>query len=756
MYLKELAINGFKSFGQKSGLEFSSPITAIVGPNGSGKSNVAEAFRFVLGEQSMKSMRGKRGEDLIFNGADSGSRSNRASVKVNFDNTSRFLSLDVDEVIVERIVFRDGSNEYYINGSKVRLRDVLELLAAAHVGSSGHHIISQGEADRVLNANPKERKSIIEDALGLKTFQYKKHESERKLSKTEENIKEVELSRREIAPHIRFLKRQVEKIEQAMAMRIELGNSLNEYLKRENLYLDKEGGEVKSLLLEPQEKKTELEERLANAKEVLAQSKKEDVKSQEFIELDRKLGEARSKKDSVVREIGRVEGEISSLENILANEKKKLESESHKMIKLSGVSHLYDGMLQVFEKAENENDITAVKEYLSQIKSRIHNFVEDQKDEIDLSHLDDFASQIENKIIEKQSKEKQLQQAQNEESDILERVTKIKQEIEAEKDSNRDAEKNVFQAMAELNHIETVLAQLNARKNQYEVDLESFEEEIREGVVLVEADISDYKQHEIRENEQRVSDADILAEKREVQVDRRKKLERLKIRLEDAGGGNGDETIKEYESVTERDQFLVRELEDLHKSSESLRELIEDLNSRIEVEFKAGIKKINDEFSKFFALMFGGGQAKLAVVRQEKRKKKTDEEIELPEEGDEEEGEEGVEISVSLPRKKIKSLISLSGGERALTSIALIFAMSQVNPPPFIILDETDAALDEANSRKYGDMVASLSDRSQLILITHNRETMSRAGVLYGVTMDGSGVSKLLSIAFNEAVKVAK
>ena len=121
-----------------------------------------------------------------------------------------------------------------------------------------------------------------------------------------------------------------------------------------------------------------------------------------------------------------------------------------------------------------------------------------------------------------------------------------------------------------------------------------------------------------------------------------------------------------------------------------------------------------------------------------------------------EEGPEGIDINVSLPRKKVKGLMMLSGGERALTSIALLFAISQVNPPPFIILDETDAALDEANSKKYGDMIVSLSNYSQLILITHNRETMSRAGVIYGVTIGADGASKLLSINFDEAVKVAK
>ena len=116
----------------------------------------------------------------------------------------------------------------------------------------------------------------------------------------------------------------------------------------------------------------------------------------------------------------------------------------------------------------------------------------------------------------------------------------------------------------------------------------------------------------------------------------------------------------------------------------------------------------------------------------------------------------GIDIAVNLPKKKLHSLVQLSGGERALTSIALIFAMSQVNPPPFLILDETDAALDEANSKKYGDMIEQLARHSQLMVITHNRETMSRAGVIYGVTMGGDGCSKLLSIEFEEAVAVAK
>ncbi|MDB5194688.1 MAG: Smc, chromosome segregation ATPase, chromosome segregation protein, partial [Parcubacteria group bacterium] len=221
----------------------------------------------------------------------------------------------------------------------------------------------------------------------------------------------------------------------------------------------------------------------------------------------------------------------------------------------------------------------------------------------------------------------------------------------------------------------------------------------------------------------------------------------------------GEEVMKEFTDTSERDEFLARELLDLEKSAESLRALIKDLEERLTTEFSSGIDKINIEFGALFTQMFGGGEAHLTLVKE--KKKKAEVILEGGEEMDDESEsdevvQEGLDISVSLPRKKIRGLMMLSGGERALTSIALLFAISAVNPPPFIILDETDAALDEANSRRYGDMVTMLSKHSQLILITHNRETMSRAGVIYGVTMGSTGISKLLSIAFDEAVQVAK
>ncbi len=240
-------------------------------------------------------------------------------------------------------------------------------------------------------------------------------------------------------------------------------------------------------------------------------------------------------------------------------------------------------------------------------------------------------------------------------------------------------------------------------------------------------------------------------EERRAQEDRHRALERMKIRLEEAGG-TGEDIRTEFKETAERERFLANELDDLAKSAAGLAELIADLDAELAKSFTDGLAKVNASFAEYFALMFGGGGARLTMEEADEER----EEDEDAEPAATAMGKPGIEIFVNLPKKRVQSLMQLSGGERALTSIALIFAMSQVNPPPFLILDETDAALDEANSRRYGDMIENLARKSQLIVITHNRETMSRAGILYGVTMGSDGVSKLLSVKFEEAVQVAK
>jgi chromosome segregation protein len=763
MYLKSLELSGFKSFAKKSALHFTSAITGIVGPNGSGKSNCAEAFRFVLGEQSIKSLRGKRGEDMIWNGGGDSSaagggvgasRANRASVKLTFDNTGKmFPNIDFDEVTLERVVHRDNSNEYLLNGTQVRLRDIVETLGTAHIGASGHHIISQGEADRILSASIRERREMIEDALGLKVYQWKKLESIRKLEKTDENMKQVESLRREIAPHLRFLKKQVEKVEKAEEMRKDLIAIYKEYFAQEEYYLKSEKERLAGEIAGPKKELAELDRALEKAKEILTASKNKDKKSDEVIALEGKLASIRVEKDSITRELGRLEGEINANKRAVEKEVGRMKQEELKTVYLKDVEEL----------ARTAESFQTVREIIQAIKS----FIAKHRSSTDSEFIAEAEKEIATLSKQRGEFEAKLKSLAAEEEKLKREYDSLKMAIEKEKDTNRDAEKDVFKIIARQNEVRHIFNDLNARLAALAHEEEAFKRELGEAGVIVGREATEYKEYEVRSKEQ----GEKAQESRADQEERRHKIEKLKIRLEDSGGAGGAEVMKEYRETEERDVFLAKELADLEKASEELRKLIAELDIRIDVEFKSGILKINTEFQKYFSLMFGGGKAELTVVKEPKRRKRSDTEDlgdalsgrvgergldAIDEEDAEEEGPEGLEVNVSLPRKKVKGLMMLSGGERALTSIALLFAISQVNPPPFIILDETDAALDEANSRKYGDMIENLSKHSQLILITHNRETMSRAGVLYGVTMGADGASKLLSIAFEEAVRVAK
>lgn len=768
MRLKSLHIHGFKSFAKKADLTFTTPITSVVGPNGSGKSNVVEAFRFVLGEQSLKSMRGKKGEDMIFNGGKDISRSNRAGVKVVFDNTPQgddsrlFNTHSFDEVVIERAVNRDGTNEYMINGSAVRLKDITELLAEANIGSSGHHIISQGEADRLLSSSNKERKEMIEDALGLKVYQYKKEESEKRLDKTKEHMKEVESLRRELAPHIRFLKKQVEKIEKAKEVRTELTSLYKEFFAHEKHLLATEEKDIKAGRVEPQKEYQELQNKLKETKELLASNDGTTKLTEGLFVLEGKLRDARNTKDGYSREIGRYEGEISYIERsiekkkTLAAQENDAESpdiqvslkEVEMLIKkirtvLNDISVGNYGSFDEAKKAskdlvaECESYISAQRSQQKKDDSRF-----DTSEEVaELSKIKDLIKEVEGKI----------EDASKNEQAILKEYEDAKQNIEEEKEKNVEAEKELLKIMSRQHELTAELDKLQVREDAYNNQKEFYEREMMEAGVLVGV-------HAIRFDEVNV---DVNIDRR-AQQEKLHTLEKFKIRLEELGGAGDETVLKEFNETEERDQFLLKEMEDLTKSLADLESLIVEVTAQLKVMFDEGVQKINKEFSAFFKQMFGGGEARLVITEERKKKRKMtdiddeDGETEMSDDDDDSPVETGIDVYVSLPHKKLKGLSMLSGGERALTSIALLFAMSQVNPPPFIILDETDAALDEANSRRYGDMIELLSKHSQLILVTHNRETMSRAGVLYGVTMGNSGHSQLLSIGFDEAAMVAK
>ncbi len=753
--LKSVELAGFKSFAKKVSLDFTTPVTGVVGPNGSGKSNVAEAFRFVLGEQSMKSMRGKRGEDMIWNGSPAIPRANRASVKITFDNTRKVFTVDFDEVTIERIVHRDGVNEYLLNGSPVRLKDVTELLAAAHIGASGHHIISQGEADRILTASAKERREMIEDALGLKVYHYKRIESERNLEKTETNLKEVASLRRELAPHITFLKKQVARIEKGRALREELVLRYQEYFKREQAYLQAEKKQIETERTLPQKESSALDARIIELKSTLDASDDSTSESKEVIALEERLRTAREASALLSREEGRLEGLLSAEERRLS--RLSATDLSAKLVSFSEVHRFAGDIEREADVVTSALDLGVAKEAGMRIKLGAQSFVEHAKGAGVESERKDIETEIARLKTEKSTIEVRVTEASAAESIVKAEYDALRLKMENEKSVGRAAERELFAAMGKRNELSILLSQLKSREDRLTYEEQEYSRELGEAAAVAGRLAIAYELANVPDV--------ALFEPREKQHERRREIEKMKIRVEEMGGAGGDEVVKEFNEASERDAFLAREMADLEKTAASIKQLISDLTIRLASEFDAGLARINSGFTELFGLMFGGGSAVLSVVQIEQRNRKSeeimDDSIEFSESimvdpEEKKEPERGIEVAVNLPHKRVRGLDMLSGGERALTSIALLFAISRVNPPPFIILDETDAALDEANSRKYGDLISELAKTSQLILITHNRETMSRAGVLYGVTMGSDGVSRLLSIKFEEAVAVAK
>src|SRR3990167_5971471 len=610
MYLKSIELSGFKSFAKKSELQFTSKISAIVGPNGSGKSNVAEAFSFVLGEQSIKSLRGKKGEDLIWNGSGDSPRANRASVKIIFDNSSRFLPIDYETVNIERVVHRDSVNEYIINGSQVRLRDVVELLASAHIGSSGHHIISQGEADRILNANIKEKKSMIEDALGLKMYQYKKQESERKLEKTRENIAQTQSLRREIMPHIRFLKKQVEKVQKSIELRDDLQKEALEYCKREENHIKQTEDRILNEKTPLIKKEKELANELNEAKAILEGAKHKDATSEELITLERNLQKTREEKDNLFREAGKLDGEISSLVRMVKKQEEVAHSLEHKTVTLVSIESLSKQIEGKIKEARQDGSLEKLLKTLDEVGELLSQFVDKNKDKVDMSLLSEATKDIENLKESKKHIEESLEKIKNKENELAFQYTALQNKIEKEKDSNRDAEKTVFRIMAESQEVRSRLQNLKIEEETLHLVREDFKRELTELGMMLGTAVLQFQNLSFD-----------FSEPRSVQEERRRKIEKIKIRLEDAGGAGETDVLKEYTEVSERDAFLEKELADLEKSAESLTDLIADLDLRLSTEFKNGVEKINIQFKEYFALMFGGGEAKLSIVTPPKPKK---------------------------------------------------------------------------------------------------------------------------------------
>ena len=722
-HLKKLELSGFKSFAKLTYFDFPRPITAIVGPNGSGKSNVAEAIRWVLGEQSLKSLRGKKGEDLIFSGSQSAARLSKASVALYFDNSLRQFPVEFEEVVIGRRVYRDGQSEYLLNGSQVRLKDIIELLSNVKLGVSQHHIIGQGESDRILYAPAKDRQSSIEDALGLKVYQFKRLEAERKLYKTEENMRQAQALQREIKPHLKHLERMAEKYKESSSLKISLEKLLNEYLSRFRSTIEGAELALRSKREKPSAELGALEKKIEEGKKKLLSLAKLEEEPPELKEMELSLAKIAENKARAERDLGRLEGLIEAASADSTDE--------GEMISREEVEDLLAGLDDSLSSAMDTDVIEEIYAIIQEVLSRLHSFLSGFATPKAGPRRDDLSRK-------KKEFEEALFKLKEEARSLAEKREKLAASFYSSRRERLSAENEILNLESRANDLRNAVRVLDFEEEKIKLHKAEFDREYIDAKMLM-------GQEKIK-----LVGAEIFQEEEREKA--RKEIDRLKFKLEEVGSMD-PAVMKEYEEIKGRDEFFSKELGDLGQAAKSLRQISKELGEKIEEDFRKGLERINQEFQKFFETMFGGGKARLMVIRPEKRPKSEEEENSSV---IDEEAEGGVEIDVSLPRKKIRGLDMLSGGERALTSIALLFAISTVNPPPFLVLDETDAALDESNSRRYGEMLKSLSGTTQIITITHNRETMRQAGVLYGITMGSDGISRLLSLKLTEAEELAQ
>lgn len=880
MYLKRLEIHGFKSFAQKTTMEFGKGVIAIVGPNGSGKSNVADSLRWVLGEQSAKLIRGKKSDDVIYAGSDKKTRMGFAEVFATFDNSDRRIPVDAAEVSIGRRIDRSGESEYLINNQKVRLLDIIDLVLKSNIGTSRYTVIGQGTIDQMILAGPSETKNLLDEASGVKSYYIKRDRTLRRLEQTAQNLMRAEDLIAEIEPRLKSLRRQAKKMEARAELEQELKIYQREFFGKTyftlkagiDVFLEQLGvlsghhQTVEKSILEHRrvlESQNTSGQNEANAKQKELQAALQVLQSQKnnlLEDLSLVRGKMQSHKSSGAGDAKTLQVELHQTNTKIADVAEKMNaasasyseyqgkiSEQSKLLNAisSKLSELYQkiqtpqsidwegfnrellsleaGFSLFFENLEKQ-DWVAVQSQAGNFKHSFLKFNRLAKENMAapqlqlqhlqkelqsaLTHKDQLTAalselelnltkaKLENDFLGKELKtlegqklhlELELKKASSnstedflkdlvvEETRIQKEAQKLGEEILAAENALKDFLNAQMAANKEMHERESVLRReqdelskikdkesaLYIEKAKLDTQMEVLVEEVKRilGETELIAILGTSVNHQNSTNQQELEG----------------KISRLKNQL-DMIGGMDELTLKEYQETESRHTNLSIQVADLKKGMDDLRSIMDELDGHIKTKFNEAFHKINEKFEHYFRILFNGGRAYLSMVKSDDIQSS---DAKAMEDGSEQGVEDsnsvlrpeekivqkyehgasniiGIDIKATPPNKKLASIQALSGGERSLTSIALLCSLLTCFPSPFVVLDEVDAALDDANTIRFAQIISSLSQQAQFVTITHNRETMAHSNMLYGVTMGDDGVSKLLSVKLEQAKQFAK
>jgi chromosome segregation ATPase len=761
MYLRSIEMKGFKSFPARTKLEFSPGVSVIVGPNGSGKSNITDAVLWALGEQSPGAIRGASMQDVISAGGQGVGQRRAAEVEVVIDNSEGRAATELSEIAVQRSLDRSGDGAYRLNGARCRLVDVVEVLSDTNLGREMHSVISQGRVESIVHSKPRERRLLVEEAAGLGKHRKRRRRAELKLRAARDNLDRALDLEREARARLRPLKRQAQAAE--LGARIEHEElELRGRLVAEELRFGEDRAKAAEVAAATaRERRTAVEKRLAEvsarrrgAEERFAARDRERTQAwglltklrgdQQRIAVraaglaDRET-ELASTLEGMRAEFGPLTLDLGAAEGAPAERAHKLEEELGEID--AGLSAAAAGLARARSADAAEREREAALGEIQTGAERAARHARRAEGLLGERHREALRKRVaagEELLDDVRSAAAAAAAA---EAAIRARVELIEAKVVGEEGdgdaiaeemracSRQESELQVEMKAASdaLTEAQVEAAHLGDRRAEAAKELATIAERLGEKVEAAEGPLSD---------EERAD------------VDRR--LERLERRRAQIGPVN-PLAEQEYEEAREHVESLQVQREDTERGMRELEALIRDIDREIERAFEQTFEATAKNFEEMVEHLFPGGRGRLRRVslRPVRDAGEAPAEEADGDEGSEEEEEErevlGVEIEVTPAGKSTRKLSLLSGGEKSLVALAFVFAVFLARPCPFYILDEVEAALDDANIDRFLQLIRRFSDRAQFVIVTHQKRTMDAADILYGVTMGGDGVTKVVS-----------
>jgi chromosome segregation ATPase len=759
MYLRSIEMKGFKSFPARTKLEFSPGVSVIVGPNGSGKSNITDAVLWALGEQSPGAIRGASMQDVISAGGEGVGRRSAAEVEVVIDNSEGRAATELSEIAIQRSLDRSGDGVYRMNGARCRLVDVVEVLSDTNLGREMHSVISQGRVETIVHSKPRERRLLVEEAAGLGKHRKRRRRAELKLRSARDNLDRALDLEREARARLRPLKRQAQAAE--LGARIEREElELRGRLVAEELRFGKDRARAAEVAAEKaRAKRAAVEKRLGEV------SERRRAAEERFAARDRERTQAwglltklrgdqqriavraaalpdreatlESALEGLRAEFGPLTLDLGTAEGAPAERARKLEEELGEID--AGLSGAVDSLARArsLDAAEAEREaalgeIQAGAERASRHARRAEGLLGERHREA----LRERVAVGEELLDDVRSAATAVAAA---EAAIRARIERIEAKVVGE-EGDGDA-------------IAEEMRECSRQESELQVEMKAASDELTEAQVEA-AHLGDRRAEAAKElaaiaerlGEEVEPAEEALSDEERAEIDRR--LQRLERRRAQIGPVN-PLAEQEYEEAREHVESLQAQREDTERGMHELEALIRDIDEEIERAFEQTFEATAKNFEEMVEHLFPGGRGRLRRVSLHPVRDVEEvaaEEDEGEEESEEEEREElGVEIEVTPAGKSTRKLSLLSGGEKSLVALAFVFAVFLARPCPFYILDEVEAALDDANIDRFLQLIRRFSDRAQFVIVTHQKRTMDAADVLYGVTMGGDGVTKVVS-----------